>query len=653
MKPLLVLLAITFGAHAASLPKQWQVADESLMDYFRRETRAISEKCLADITTAAQWRERAPVYREQLAEMLGLSPMPERTPLKATVTKRLGHDTFVVENLHFQSRPGLYVTANLYLPKNLTQPAPTILYVCGHGPVITNGVSYGNKVTYQHHGAWFARHGYVCLLIDTLQLGEILGLHHGTHRENLWWWNSRGYTPAGVECWNGMRALDYLSTRPEVDTNRFGITGRSGGGAYSWFVAAMDDRIKAAAPVAGITDLENHVVDGCVEGHCDCMFFVNTYRWDYPQLAALAAPRPLLICNTDSDNIFPLDGVVRTHAKVRRIYELLGASDKLGLVITPGPHKDTQELQVPVMRWFDKHLKGEEKLIETAATKLLTPQQLRVFETLPADAVNTNIHATFVEMARAPVPSTKQDWTKQREIWLRDFREKCLAGAMANEPLDESIGPFVLGRFQISPPSSPDEKFERVGLEVMYQWTGGYSPFNAPGLGHAMLVFPHVDTNQLSVARKLANPPRMEASELAALVKKEVQIRRRYMLLGETAHAVRVADIVRAVRQLRASKQFGKLPIRLEAHGDIAVNALYASLFAPVDELVLSGLPTSHMKSGVDYLNVLRILDIPQAVAMAAERGRVELRVANETDWAYALETARVAGFEKNLRIVR
>ncbi len=219
--------------------------------------------------------------------MLGLSPRPEKTDLAAVVTGKVEREKFSVEKLHFQSRPGLYVTGNLYLPKNVDKPAPAILYLCGHGPVKKDGVSYGNKVTYQHHGAWFAEHGYVCLIIDSLQLGEIEGIHHGTHRENMWWWISVGYTPAGVEAWNCIRALDYLETRPEVDRERMGATGRSGGGAYSWWVAALDDRIKAAAPVAGVTDLRNHVIDGVVEGHCDCMYFLNKHRWDYAQMAAL------------------------------------------------------------------------------------------------------------------------------------------------------------------------------------------------------------------------------------------------------------------------------------------------------------------------------------------------------------------------------
>ncbi|NJN05856.1 MAG: prolyl oligopeptidase family serine peptidase, partial [Rhodobacteraceae bacterium] len=336
--------------------------DQQLAAYFQSETRRLADRCLAEIETAEDWKNKRDAYRAQLAEMLGLSPMPPRTDLKPVITGKLDHAEFAVEKLHFQSLPGLYVTANLYLPKNATGRAPAILYVSGHANVKTNGVSLGNKTGYQHHGEWFARHGYVCLIIDTIQLGELEGVHHGTHRFGMWWWNARGYTPAGVEAWNSIRALDYLQSRPEVDGERLGVTGRSGGGAYSWWVAALDDRIKVAAPVAGITDLENHVVDGVVQGHCDCMFMVNTYGWDYAQVAALVAPRPLLICNTDKDSIFPLDGVVRVHERVAKVYAALGASDRLGLLITEGPHKDTQDLQVPVFRWFNRHLKREEPL---------------------------------------------------------------------------------------------------------------------------------------------------------------------------------------------------------------------------------------------------------------------------------------------------
>ncbi len=292
-----------------------------------------------------------------------------------------------------------------------------------------DGVSYGSKTKYQHHAGWFARHGYVCLIIDTLQLGEIEGLHHGTYRENMWWWNCRGYTPAGVEAWNCIRALDYLQSRPEVDGEKIGVTGRSGGGAYSWWIAALDERIKVAVPVAGIADLENHVVDGTVEGHCDCMFMVNTYRWDYAQVAALVAPRPLLLSNTDKDGIFPLEGIERIHQQVRKIYRLYGADKNFGLQISEGPHKDIQELQVAAFHWFNRFLKGEEPKIEVAAVPLFEPEQLKVFEELPADQINTKIQETFTAQAPAPnVPESASAWEASRDQALKDLQEKCFRG---------------------------------------------------------------------------------------------------------------------------------------------------------------------------------------------------------------------------------
>ncbi len=105
--------------------------------------------------------------------MLGLDPMPVRTPLKATVTGKAQHEDFEVWKVNYQSMPRLSETGNPYVPKGLKKRAPTILYVCGRGRVKKDDISYGNKVHYHHHGSWFARNGYVCLTIDTLQLGEI------------------------------------------------------------------------------------------------------------------------------------------------------------------------------------------------------------------------------------------------------------------------------------------------------------------------------------------------------------------------------------------------------------------------------------------------------------------------------------------------
>lgn len=656
--------------------------DSMLAETFRAETAKLSTRCLADVRSLGDWSGRRADHRRELFGMLGLDPLPPRGELHAVVTSKVERDDFVVENLHFQSSPGLYVTANLYLPKRLSGPAPTILYLSGHGPVISNGVSYGNKVSYQHHGAWFARNGYICMVVDTLQLGEILGLHHGTYREGMWWWNSRGYTPAGVEAWNCIRALDYLSTRPEVDTNRFGATGRSGGGAYSWWIAALDERVKAAAPVAGITDLHNHVVDGTVEGHCDCMFMVNACRWDYPQVAALVAPRPLLIVNTDSDTIFPLDGVVRLHSQVRRIYELYGAAANLGLVIGPGPHKDTQDLQVPVFRWFNVHLKGEDPVIEMAATKLLSPEELRVFKSLPADSVNTNVHSLFVPKAAiASPPRNREEWSADAARWKRELKERCLAG------WPDAPGPLLLERrFTGTASGLTLEGFDfdseptlrlrlyvltdeatrggrRVALHLLdaAQWQRQFEAFSvlfgdvladetkfltaATPAGNAETL-----TTMRANLRRAGGPlvffaPRgIGVNGWSADARREVQIRRRFMLLGQTLNAMRAWDITRACQAMRLIPSLQSADLSLSASGAMAVNAMFAACFGErVAGLNLDSPPAS-FERGPDYLNVLRVLNVPQLMALTAETCAVEVAGADRNDWAYVEKTVSVMG---------
>jgi dienelactone hydrolase len=656
-------LALRLPAAEARAPNPAEApsrGDQMLAEYFRSETASLARCCLADIKSLDDWKAKRGEYRRQLQEMLGLWPMPERTDLKPVITGRLEHDEFTVEKLHFQASPRLYVSANLYLPKGLTNRAPAILYVCGHGRVVTNGVSLGNKTSYQHHGEWFARNGYVCLTIDTLQLGEIQGLHHGTYREGQWWWNARGYTPAGVEAWFGLRALDYLCSRPEVDAARIGMTGRSGGGAYSWTVAALDERVKVAAPVAGITDMQNHVVDGCIEGHCDCMFFVNRYRWDFPQVAALIAPRPLLLGNTDKDRIFPLDGVVRLHDKVQRIYRLYGETNKLGLLITDGPHADTQDLQVPVFRWFNRWLKGEEPLIEKAAKKLFQPAELKVFGALPADELNTKIQETFVPAAKPPpAPLTAAEWEQQQASWLAALKQQSFAG-WPGEDAPPDARPaisaerggmrlrawdivsqhdvqlrFYLLEHRANPAVSvvlevlDDAAWKRwlgamraeYGSELSEELAGRSDPASDP-VGFAAM--------QQALAAGRASlawfaPRGAGSGAWSGDEKKQTQLRRRFMLLGQTLDGMRVWDVRCAVRGLRSVPEFQSAPLTIRASGTMGVNALYAALFEPgVARLELSALPKSH-RDGPDYLNVLKILDLPQALQLAA--GRCELRI--------------------------
>lgn len=684
----LTILCTTTNLLAAD-PLDTQRGNEMLATYFRSETAKLADDSLTEIKTLDDWTSQRGEYRRQLFEMLGLDPLPARTDLKAVVTGRVDHEEFTIENVQFQSRPGLYVTGNLYLPKNAKGPVPTILYVCGHGNVKKDGVSYGAKAAYQHHGAWFARHGFGCLTIDTLQLGEIEGLHHGVYREKMWWWNCRGYTPAGVEAWNCIRALDYLQSRPEVDGECLGVTGRSGGGAYSWWIAALDDRIQAAVPVAGITDLQNHVVDpGCVEGHCDCMFMVNTYRWDYAKVAALVAPRPLLIANTDRDSIFPLEGVVRVHQQVRRIYRLFGADEKLGLQISEGPHKDTQELQVAAFHWFNRHLMKKEPLIEAAATKLFQPEQLQVFKgaNLPEDQLNTKIHETFTALAVSPeLTSSSDEWTRQRDRWMNELREKSFRGwPQETGPLDLkevfSVERAGVRLRAIDFTSQTDVRLrlflaERAGLtkpdlvvlnalddQGWNDWLAMLAGTFAEELKEEPL--PDADENAFKslqgmfkafpwtmayVAPRGVGPTAFNQSD-----KKQIQNRRRFMLLGQTLDGMQVWDIRRAIQAIRGqeSEALRTAPLWLNGERQMGGNMLYASLFEPnIKRIDLHKLPTSH-RDGPYYLNVMKYLDMPQAVAMAASQSQVRVYQsdaegkASTAGWEYPAGMAQKLGWD-------
>jgi dienelactone hydrolase len=678
----LILLSLATPAAVA----QSRNIPSELKRYFDRQVTSLEQTCLAELESVDAWKEEQARRRRELQEMLGLAPWPERSPLEAVVTKTTHRDAIVVENLHFQSLPGLYVTANLYRPRQVDGRLPAILYVCGHGREAVDGVSHGNKTHYQHHGAWFARHGYVCLAIDTVQLGEIEGIHHGTYRYDMWWWASRGYTPAGVECWNGMRAIDYLQSRPEVDPERIGVTGRSGGGAYSWWVAALDERVKVAVPVAGITTLRDHVVEGCVEGHCDCMYPVNTYRWDFPMVAALVAPRPLLISNTDKDTIFPLRGVTDVYWKTREVYELMGAGDQLGLQITEGPHQDTQELRIHAFRWFNRFLKNDLSLVATPATPAFEIRELKVFDELPQNEQNTTIHESFVAQSLpTELPKDIAAWQTQRAEWTEHLRTQCFRGwpmpfgksgsaPQSQEHGIDEIDGITLRTYQLKSEEDVDvwgwlayrsdvdlSLTERVRLEVLgpADW-GALS--DALGRTVARQSLDGARTEKLSsmirnawekghVIVILVAPRGVGPGKWTDDAQKLRQIRRRFQLIGQTWDGMQIWDVAQAIRAIRSDDQLSQVPLTVSGSGVQAGIALYASLATDgVSKLELAALPTSH-RDGPELLNVLKRLDLPQSVAMAAEGMTVELRQLPEgagDAWNYVKELQHRLGWAES-----
>ena len=633
---------------------------EALKQYFELETSQIEKKFSLEKMNKTSWLKNKEIYRSQLAEMLGLSPLPKRTPLKATVTGEIIEDDFTVRKLHYQSSPGLYVTANLYLPKETKKPVPAVLYVCGHANRVIKGISYGNKTGYHHHGVWFARNGFVCLMIDTIGLGELRGEHHGTFSKNMHWWNARGYTPAGVEAWNGMRGIDYLQSLPQVDAERIGVTGRSGGGAYSWFIAAMDQRVKVAVPVAGITSMRNYVVDDCIERHCDCMFMVNSYGWDFPMVAALVAPRALLITNSDNDSIFPLKGVMDVYWQTNHIYEELGAADKIGVAITEGPHKDTQRLQVNAFEWFNRFLKNKKSDDLSPSEKVYEPEELKVFKELPTDQITTKIHDSFVAQAEPSVPSSLEQWKAQKQQWKVDLNNKIFhrwpqkfdspeslhlkkLGTTTEDNLKTTVYSFTSQAPFVLPVYLVESTFQTAKKDSVTLYILGNEDWKDFESGELQKKIVAEQGTTCFVPTRGIGPIAWDGN-----AKKQNHIRRRFALLGQTLDSMRVWDVRQAVHAVRQIPECKNQEVHLQGRGIAASIALFTALFEPsISELTLQDLSASQA-SGAIFLNVLKVLDTPHALALAAEHRPVRLINAAENVDGFAKQVRKIPGSNLN-----
>jgi len=636
---LLVVHSTTLQAQPYGQPDRGQPGDEMIQKHLRQETEKLETDFLSGIKTAEEWNRARPRFQQEYHDMLGLWPLPEKTPLHATVTRTLDKGDYHVDMLHYQSRPGLYVTANLYRPAKVApgQRLPAILYVCGHSGRGRNG----NKTAFQSHGIWFARHGYICLVVDTLQLGEIAGIHHGTYRENRWWWLSRGYTPAGVECWNGVRGIDYLTSRPDADAERIGVTGISGGGAATFWIAAADERVKVAIPVSGMADLMSYVPNRVINGHCDCMFLYNTYQWPWARIAALIAPRPQFFVNSDNDSIFPMDANERVINRLERLYSLFGAGDLVDSLVSIGGHDYRKDIRQATFRFMNTHLKNDPRPVLDSEVDLVTgpresihpipPEELRVFpqdSDIPKDALNGRIDQTFVPMAKVEVPND-------------GFFEQWKYNLMGN------LRRMTFHHFPERIPTAEPVKLTDSGATlrtesgVLVQLGGKPTLANPP----ARVLLVVAGTNSAS---SLPQWVRELASEKDALYVCETRgtgptgwtqrnppnyVARSHYLLGRTVEGGRVWDIAAAARHLH--KEHGRRsPVYVVGETSSAVLAIYASLLEPeISGLILRDLPSTHMSdSAPALLNVLRVCDIPEALGMLAPRP-VTL-IGRQMDWA-------------------
>ncbi|MEW6356201.1 MAG: acetylxylan esterase [Planctomycetota bacterium] len=380
-----------------------------------RKAMAARDRRLAKVRTRADVIRLKVQARKRLAESFGA--FPEKTPINARVTGSFDREAYRVEKVIFESRPGLPVTANLYIPKSGKGPFPCVLGACGHSG---NGKA---EAKYQAFCQGLATKEYLVLIYDPLSQGERLqypveeGAAHpkGCCQEHNMMGNQMGLLGEFFgkwRVWDGIRALDYLLSRPEADPRRVGVTGNSGGGTLTTYLNAFDDRFTMAAPGCFVTtylcNAENELPADAEQIPPN----IIKLGLDMADFFIAQIPRPVLLLGQNND-YFDRRGLTKTYEDLKRLYKIMGAGENIQLSIGPTDHGYSEHNREAMYAFFNRHagVRAEKKecaiVAEPDEQLQATPEGQvhkmgvkRVFDL-------TKVMAAEVEKERRPVSASK------------------------------------------------------------------------------------------------------------------------------------------------------------------------------------------------------------------------------------------------------
>jgi len=354
-------------------------------------------------------------YQRELRKIFlkAIGPLPERTPLNAKVVGTLVRNNFKIEKILFESQPGMFVSGNLYLPGGLQTPGPGILLPCGHSK---NGKAYDS---YQRAAILLAQNGFVVFCYDPIGQGErhqfldaegrAIDGGSGEHQK-------LGVAPVLVGrglatyfIWDGMRALDYLASRPEVDAARLGCTGNSGGGNLTAMLMALDGRIQAAAPgcfMATTRTKNEKPGPGDAEQN---LFGQIRDGLDHPDFAIIRAPKPTLYL-TATEDFVPIEGAWKNFRQAKQVYTKLARPEAVELIEAPEKHGYSKLLREGAVRFFarwlqDRHIEvtePENQPVATDAELQVTP--LGEVMHLPGARNLLELNGDFYTQTKRPIP---------------------------------------------------------------------------------------------------------------------------------------------------------------------------------------------------------------------------------------------------------
>ena len=364
---LLMLIPIVTFSQEATLNvlgtwKQFSDVQNSLYHHYLSQALKLVDEREADVSklsTKADWEKRREEIKETLSQVIG--EFPEKTPLNAKVVGISEKEDYRVEKIIFESQPNFYVTGALYIPNNLEGKAPAIIHTIGHS------LSAFKRHHYQRSAINFVKKGFVVFTFDPTGQDERVQYFSpelgksdigGTSVEHMYMGLQTllvGKTLANYFVWDGIRAIDYLVSRKEVDATRIGITGLSGGGTQAIFIAAFDERIYATAPSCFITSMKRLFQSIGPQDAEQNLYNGLANKIDFADLLEVRVPKPALIVTTSRD-FFSVQGAKETEQEVEKVYNIYGAGGNFGRAEADSTHSMPSLNREARHRFFQKNL---------------------------------------------------------------------------------------------------------------------------------------------------------------------------------------------------------------------------------------------------------------------------------------------------------
>ena len=545
--------------------------------------------------------EEIAAYQKAMREcfLARLGAFPERTPLNARVTGTMERPGYRVEGVLFESQPGFHVTAALFLPASdkYAPPYPGVIVPCGHAK---EAKAYE---PYQSMGALLALNGMAALVFDPVDQGERFQIVDAQGNDVMWGTQAHnmlgtgsilvGRNTAWFEIWDGMRAIDYVQSRPEVDGARIGCTGNSGGGTQTAYIMALDERVDAAAPSCYINRAGRQLETATGDAEQN-IFGQLRVGMDHADYLMMRAPTPILLCAATKD-FFDIRATWDTYRYAKRRYTRMGYAERLGILENPAGHNYNKTQREGVVRWLARWLCGRDAHIEEPALDLFSEEELDVTPEglvvrLPGARTAYQINAEYeVELAgrRNALWRDRSAWPKLlREVGkvagirpLAQLPEPEVAVNGTVEARDYAIEKLVL---------RPEKGIHLPGLALLPQEA------TEPG------VCLYLDERGKSAAcqrdgaaaRLAASGARVLAIDVRGTGETEQTGQNKFgesigtdwedvvaaYVLGESYVGMRAEDVLVCARYAR--ERFGG-PVRLVADGHVGVPALHAAALEP------------------------------------------------------------------------